>query len=301
MTSNTLFITKLDKVYPEREYEILEKCKTLKSKILIKDKYGLYKIRAESLLQGNLPSMYSSINKTSNWINRAKEIHGDKYDYSLVEYKNSKIKVNIICKEHGIFQQTPNKHLLGQGCKKCGTLKAIKKDNLETVISKAESLHKNEYKYINVDYVNSYTKLGIICKEHGLFYQSATNHLQGNGCPKCSVQRKGWTDKEWNIRAKRSNNFDSFKVYIIRCWNDDERFYKIGKTFTTVEERFKGRNINTSLPYKYKIVTVYTGTFKEMSILERKLHKSNKDFIYLPKIKFNGHKECFKQIGYYGI
>lgn len=298
MKSNTLFITKLDKIYPKRKYEILEECKTLKTKILIKDKYGFYRMRAESLLQGNLPSMYSAIDKTKNWINRAREIHGDTYDYSLVDYVSNKTKIKIICLEHGVFEQRPINHLQGKGCKSCGTIKAIKKDSFDTVVGKANKIHNNFYLYNKISYINSYSKLNIICPIHGYFEQSATNHLQGNGCPKCSIELKGWSDKDWEKRALKSKNFDSFKVYVIRCWNDEEEFYKIGKTFTTIKERFKGKNKNTTLPYNYKIVKIVKGNVKNISKLERQLHKLNKDFIYLPKIKFNGHKECFKKVNY---
>ena len=58
--------------------------------------------------------------KQENVIERFEIVHGDKYDYSLVEYVNSKSKIKIICKEHGIFEQIPNSHLNGNGCKKCG-------------------------------------------------------------------------------------------------------------------------------------------------------------------------------------
>lgn len=45
--------------------------------------------------------------------------HENKYDYSLVEYKNNKSKIEIICSNHGIFKQSPNSHLAGQGCPSC--------------------------------------------------------------------------------------------------------------------------------------------------------------------------------------
>lgn len=59
------------------------------------------------------------INSNTIFINKANNIHNCLYDYSLVDYKNNKTKIKIICKEHGIFEQTPNKHLLGRGCPFC--------------------------------------------------------------------------------------------------------------------------------------------------------------------------------------
>ena len=60
---------------------------------------------------------------TEQFIAEAKAVHGSKYDYSKVEYKNNKTKVCIICHIHGEFLQVPKDHLDGIGCKKCGRLK----------------------------------------------------------------------------------------------------------------------------------------------------------------------------------
>lgn len=56
---------------------------------------------------------------TKGWIQAARDIHGDKYDYCEVVYVNSKTLVNIICPKHGTFQQIPSEHLSGKGCKYC--------------------------------------------------------------------------------------------------------------------------------------------------------------------------------------
>ena len=54
--------------------------------------------------------------KTENFINKAKKIHGDKYDYSKVEYVNNHTKVCVICPKHGEFWQRPKPHLSKHGC-----------------------------------------------------------------------------------------------------------------------------------------------------------------------------------------
>lgn len=129
---------------------------------------------------------------TKEFIENAKKVHGDKYDYSNVNYINSKIKVNIICHKHGQFEQTPNDHLNGHGCKKCGieiaTIKNRKK--LEDFIKKAKEIHGNRYDYSKVDYINCKTKVNIICSEHGEFFQTPNSHLFGRGCPGCSGTKK---------------------------------------------------------------------------------------------------------------
>ena len=127
----------------------------------------------------------------TDFINEAKRVHGDKYDYSKVEYKGSNIKVCIICPEHGEFWQTPANHLTGCGCKKCGyfIVGDIKRDTKEKFIEKASKVHGNKYNYSKVDYLNNHTKVCIICPEHGEFWQTPANHLSGCGCPKCNNSR----------------------------------------------------------------------------------------------------------------
>ena len=125
----------------------------------------------------------SKKNTTEYFIKKAKEIHGDKYDYSKVEYVNNKTLVTIICKKHGCFSQRADKHLMGQGCPFCsGTMKGTS----ETFISKSKSVHGDKYDYSKVQYINSEENVCIICPEHGEFWQTPHNHLKGKGCPICS-------------------------------------------------------------------------------------------------------------------
>lgn len=60
---------------------------------------------------------------TEQFISEAIKVHGDKYDYSKVEYKGCNTDVLIICPIHGEFSQTPTHHLLGCGCKRCMALR----------------------------------------------------------------------------------------------------------------------------------------------------------------------------------
>ena len=121
------------------------------------------------------------------FIEKAKEVHGNKYDYSKVEYKNSQTKIIIICPIHGEFLQQPYSHLNGNGCPLCVSLK---KRTTETFIEKAREVHGDLYDYSKVNYVNYFTNVTIICQEHGEFEQLPSNHLRNEGCPKCS-QSKG--------------------------------------------------------------------------------------------------------------
>ena len=114
-------------------------------------------------------------------------IHGNKYDYSKVEYKNCNTKVCIICPEHGEFWQIPQNHLKGCGCPKCSFIKIAQKNthNSEEFIKQSKKIHGNKYNYSNVEYIKAKVKVSIICPKHGEFWQTPDSHLRGNGCPKC--------------------------------------------------------------------------------------------------------------------
>jgi len=117
------------------------------------------------------------------FLEKAKVIHKNKYDYSLVDYKKDKEKIKIICKKHGQFWQMPYAHLKGQGCKKC--ISEANTSSTEKFITKANKKHKFKYDYSLVLYKNSKRKVTIICKEHGNFLQIPNGHLNGFGCPQC--------------------------------------------------------------------------------------------------------------------
>lgn len=127
---------------------------------------------------------------TEEFIEKAKKIHGDKYDYSKVEYVNSQTKVCIICPEHGEFWQIPNSHLLGFGCAKCAKKKLGEtfKKTTEQFIEEANIVHNGKYDYSKTDYKGKDAKVCIICPNHGEFWQTPHNHLNGAGCPKCKYE-----------------------------------------------------------------------------------------------------------------
>ena len=118
------------------------------------------------------------------FIKKGREVHGDKYDYSKVHYVNRRTKVYIICHEHGDFKQTPHNHLKGNGCPICSGRYV---PTTEEWIDLAHKKHKGKYDYSKVKYVDSFTKVCIICPEHGEFEQTPSQHLYGYGCPKCNL------------------------------------------------------------------------------------------------------------------
>ena len=126
---------------------------------------------------------------------KAKNVHGNKYDYSLVDYKNNKTKVKIVCPEHGCFEQTPYHHIKGKiGCKRCADGK--KRFNSVIFINNAMKVHGNKYDYSLVEYTGSNNKVKIICEKHGVFEQSPICHVNGKrGCDKCGGTSTSTTEE----------------------------------------------------------------------------------------------------------
>lgn len=227
---------------------------------------------------------------TEEFIEKAKVVHGDRYDYSKVEYVDLKTKVCIICKKHGEFWQVPHSHIKGHGCKKCANkikqpkqtytqeeiiariyslfgerysyekveYKAMKvpislvchekdvngnehgefsirPDNifsgkqgcpkcyddrrsrlqrkpLETFIEEAKKIHGDLYEYHKVNYVNTNSKVCIVCKIHGDFWQTPSNHLKGQGCPYCSGNAKKWDKDTCEQEARKYEYIFDFRT-----------------------------------------------------------------------------------------
>lgn len=125
--------------------------------------------------------------KTEIFIEKARKIHGDKYDYSNVNYVKAIEKVYIICPTHGGFWQTPHMHLCGRGCPKCAKNVRL---TTEEFIECARKIHGDKYDYSKVEYKNARTEVCIICPDHGEFWQVPYVHIGiGCGCPSCNSSK----------------------------------------------------------------------------------------------------------------
>lgn len=225
------------------------------------------------------------INK-EQFVERARKVHGDKYDYSMVEYLEMRNKIKVICPQHGEFEQRAFAHLKGQGCRKC----YVKRNTTtkEEFIERAKKVHGDKYDYSMLEYVNVSTIVKIICPQHGGFEQQSSSHLRGTGCNDCA-QYSNWYNK-----ARRSKSFDSFKAYFVKCHDNNQAFYKIGVTYSELKLRLK------HIPYKYEIINVKE--IKDINDkegarmifgLESRFKKMYKNKKYTPKKEFHGMSECF--------
>jgi hypothetical protein len=236
---------------------------------------------------------------TAEFIDEAKKVHSNKYDYVKTCYLNKKSKVIISCLIHGDFEQNAHNHLQGNGCPLCGEENSLKKrtSSKDIFIKKANIIHGNKFNYEHVKYINSHSYVEILCEKHGIFKQKPYAHLTNKqGCPGCyNVNRKliapSWTITNWISASKRSKTFDSFKLYVIRCYNETEDFIKIGRTYNTMERRFSGGQ----LPYNYEVLKIIKSDNGEYIYnLENRVKRKFNSLKYEPKIKFGGMNECFK-------
>lgn len=294
------FIEKAKEIHLEKYDYSLVDYRSNKTKVsIICSKHGIFEQRPNNHLSGQgckycSSSIFSEKNtlSTEEFIEKAQQIHANIYDYSKAEYKTAKIKLKIVCKKHGEFLQIPNDHLNGHGCKYCGleiTSTKVTKSSKD-FIKKVNEIHNNLYDYSKVLYIKRLNHIEVVCRIHGSFFQLPKNHIKGQGCPKCATENMGYGRNDFIKQAK--NIICTF--YILRCFNDNEEFYKIGITKHSVTKRYPSTK---SMPYKYEIIKEIKGEAGEIWDLEltekRKLQKNN----YQPLIKFLGSKtECFNKI-----
>lgn len=129
--------------------------------------------------------------KTAEFIAKAREVHGDTYGYEETRFVNSRTEIRIRCLRHGIFPQSPGKHLRGNGCKPCGAARRGAEQSRaagEAFASKGREKHGDRYGYEEVAYQDAKTKVTIICRVHGPFPQKPYVHLMGSGCPDCGTE-----------------------------------------------------------------------------------------------------------------
>ena len=120
------------------------------------------------------------------FIDQAQRMHGDKFDYSVVEYINTHTPVKIRCRQCGlVFKQEPSSHLAGRECPKCSKKQTHKRVNQDMFIARAMEVHGDKYDYSKTVYQDMHSKVLVICPQHGEFYQRAQSHLLGSGCPMC--------------------------------------------------------------------------------------------------------------------
>ena len=188
--------------------------------ILICPKHGDFKYYVGHLREKRGCPICSKGGNTNDFIEKARKIHGSKYDYSKAKYTGRHQKLIIICPIHGEFRQEAGSHLSGHGCPKCGSdsMKFKQRKSLDKFIEKSNEIHNNKYDYLKTNYVNNSTKVEIICPKHGSFWQRPDAHLIGQGCPKCECS-KGETLIESYLKQNNIKFIPQHKIPIDKSIN----------------------------------------------------------------------------------
>ena len=320
--TTTEFIYKAKNIHYNRyDYSKTEYINTHTKVCIICPEHGEFLQEPANHLSGQKCPKCASIevhNNQSNgkdgFIKKSKIVHGDKYDYSKVEYLNNHTKVCIICPEHGEFWQKPISHTQGKGCPYCG---GTKKLTTEEFIVRANIIHGNKYDYSKAEYINTRKQVCIICPEHGEFWQIPHEHIgeQKQGCPYCGGTKK-LTTEEFIEKANiiHGNKYDYSKTTYI---NTDTKVCIIcpehGEFWQTPHNHISSRQgcPNCNILKNSKIVQKIESKLNELNIVFEKektfdwlINKSNMyiDF-YLPE--YNVGIEChgiqhFEPIDFFG-
>ena len=230
------------------------------------------------------------VSNTDQFIAKARDLHGYKYDYTDVVYLITNTYVKIRCSEHGCFEQVPSSHLTGRGCPICAN--NVPLDTAQFIL-KARLVHGDRYDYSLVCYERSSSKVTIICPVHGQFTQGANSHMQGNGCKYCA-----YDEHEGCYNQVFFDNHPEIAVlpgilYVTELTRKHEQFWKVGITRRTLEKRLSDEGYKQ---FEIRTVLTTSGSIYEMWKLEQAVHNDTKvkDFKYISKTKFAGRTECYK-------
>jgi len=144
-----------------------------------------------------------------SFIERSKNKHGELYDYSKTEVISKNDKVVIICNIHGEFEQLPGNHIKGQGCPSCAQILRTKNQRYtsQEFINSVRTVHFNKYDYSKVNYINSQTKVEIVCPIHRSFFMKPNSHYNGQGCPQCGrIDAKNNIALDYSVFLERAEN-----------------------------------------------------------------------------------------------
>ena len=299
LTTNE-FIEKARNVHGNKyDYSETKYIKGSKKLKIICSIHGVFEQTGESHLSGNgckkcgaLLVIKKNTRTTSEYIEKAIEKHGNKYDYSKTKFTNSVNDVTIICPKHGEFKMTASNHLKGYGCMKCSIARRADKlrHNTEKFIQKAKKVHGDKYIYDEVDYKGDSSHVEIICPIHGRFKQRANDHLNEVGCPDCGheISSLGITVHD----ARKSNKEIPGYFYLLKCFNKNEEFFKVGITTKSIKRRYDGNN----MPYNFNMLIYESMNIVDAYILEQTIIQSAKKLEknYVPKLYFGGHTESIK-------
>jgi hypothetical protein len=269
------------------EITILSKYNKMKGLIFVENKYGIMETTPGDLLSGKMPSFESAVDKHEYFMEVLRLKRPDIYYNFEIKQRVSLLKKAIIIKnEYGYLRMIPSEIL---NSNKTPTIKAaICKTNY--AINHFRKIHGFKYDYSSYNYILAEHKIGAVCRDCGHILESNySGHIAGKGCDAC-VKRINRYKRSGFIKSSRGR--ESI-CYIIKCWNDEEEFYKVGITSLNLYKRFDCRK---RMPYQYSEIHIFKGSPGKVWDIEKQIHEFNKKNEYIPKMYFEGITECFKKV-----
>jgi hypothetical protein len=287
--TNGQFVEKAHKVHKGKyDYSPVVYVNTYTSVEIICPEHGPFMQTPASHLAGSNCPTCDSI-KTSrrfsktlgHFLNKAVEVHGDKYDYSKFVYTKSGAKSIIICQKHGEFLQSSNRHLAGEGCRKCASERVgdVCRKTQEDFLEDAVKRHGNLYDYSETVYKTIKIKVDIRCPIHGIFRQNPGSHTQGQGCPACAIS--GYASNKPGI------------IYVLTS----DKLTKVGISNKSGKSRAKHVSRESGIEF----TEAFSAKFDDGTIapsIENILLQELRSKYENPVDKFNGYTECFYDVDY---
>lgn len=205
------------------------------TKVKIKcHKHGIFEVLPNNHYKQNCPKCYNDDRCLTNdeFIEKANKRHDNKYKYDNIEYVSSKDKIDIICDEHGIFNQTPNDHITGKGCPKCGLKYNKLEQEIKNYITELEiTFYENDKNTITPFELDIHIPSHKIAIEfnglywHSELYKPNNYHLNKTElCEKKGIQlihifEDEWLFKQDIVKSRLLNllKLNKNKIYARKC------------------------------------------------------------------------------------
>lgn len=257
--------------------------------------HGEFNVRPDLYLQGKGCSECRRKKTKSTdkevFLKEAFKVYGDKDDYTNTNIVSSKETIDVRCSKHNItFTKSIQTYLSGYGCPECSAenYRKLRATPPEEYYKKVNEKHNHKYTYTG-DFTVGSSVVTFFCPTHGEQRRNAHSHSIGAGCRECEVKPFKTNRRTKEGYVKLANGRPTY-LYIIECYNEKEKFYKVGKTFRKMKERYT----NSNMPYNYNIINIYENSAEYIWDLEADTHKKYKEHTYKPISWFAGYSECYK-------
>lgn len=290
-----IFIQQAKEVHGERyDYSLVEYVNAKTSVKIICKKHGIFEVSPKSHLTGvNCRKCAYEENaekrtwNTEKFLKKAKEVHGDTYDYSETVVTKADHKCTIICKKHGRFRVKPTTHCLGIGCRKCageyrGELNRV---GVEEFVNRAVFVHGDKYDYSLVDYRKGSEKVQIVCKEHGIFEQAPNSHIAGSNCPRCA--QLFYESNYWDVHPETS-------LYLLTISFSGYSMVKVGiSKDLTARVKLLHKDLRNEQNVSITVDYIVSGDSESICKFEDGIHNSPDLEKIFVGVKFGGYTECY--------